>query len=167
MVLRVTVLSIIFLYIENISSSCDEVFSKRFSKEYIILKNQILKQRDDCISGVVLQSKFDGSFYCVSKNQNVAKAENMHCLRKTQEDCQCGKENPPPSRTNRIMYPTGMISEFYIKVICKSVAVCLCAPLDVRFLNCILTHNWLCLNMNLVWIFVLPCTCIRGFFSGM
>ena len=144
MVLRVTVLSIIFLYIENISSSCDEVFSKRFSKEYIILKNQILKQRDDCISGVVLQSKFDGSFYCVSKNQNVAKAENMHCLGKTQEDCQCGKENPPPSRTNRIMYPTGMISEFYIKVIRKSVAVCLCAPLVMYYflhLSCSFKHQ--------------------------
>ena len=115
--IRVTVLSLIFLYVQNISSSCDHVFSKRFSKEYIILKNETLEIRAECLSGVVLQSKFDGLFYCVAKNQNVSKAENMTCMAQTklktrsmqtQEDCQCGIENPPPSSTNRIMYPTGM-----------------------------------------------------------
>ena len=108
MVTVVTVLSLIFLYIENISSLCDHVFSKRFSKEYIISKNETLDIRDDCLSGVVLQSKIDGVFYCVAKNQNVSKAEKMTCLAKTPEDCQCGIENPPPSSTNRIMYPAGM-----------------------------------------------------------
>ena len=74
------------------------------------MKNETLKLRDDCLRGVVLQSKFDGSFYCVSKsqNKNSAKAVDLTCLTKTPHDYQCGKENPPPSGTNRIMYGLGM-----------------------------------------------------------
>ena len=108
MIRIVTVSSLIFLFIKNATSVCDNVFAKRFSKEFLILKNETLKIRDDCLSGVVLQSKFDGSFYCVSKRQNRAKAENLTCLAKTPQECQCGKENSPPSSTNRIMYGTGM-----------------------------------------------------------
>ena len=108
MVMRVIVLSLMFLYTKSISSFCDHMFSKRFSKEYIIRKNVTFKFRNDCLSGVVLQSKFDGSFYCLSKNQNFDRAEKVTCLVKEEEDCQCGKENPPPSSNNRIMYPAGI-----------------------------------------------------------
>ena len=110
MIKTVTVSSLILLYIKNVTSVCDNVFSKRFSKEFLIMKNETLKLRDDCLSGVVLQSKFDGSFYCVSltMSQNSAKTEHLTCLAKTPQDCQCGKENPSPSSANRIMYPTGM-----------------------------------------------------------
>ena len=94
---------------KSVTSVCENVFSKRFSKEFLIMKNETLKLHDDCLSGVVLQSKFDGSFYCVSKSQNSDKAENLTCLAKTpQQHCQCGKENPPPSSANRIMYGSGM-----------------------------------------------------------
>ena len=108
MIGTVTVSSLILLYLKNVTSVCDNVFSKRFSKEFLIMKNETLKLRDDCLSGVVLQSKFDGSFYCVSKSQNSDKAENLTCFTKTNKDCQCGTENPPPSSVNRIMYGTGM-----------------------------------------------------------
>ena len=110
MVMRVIVLSLMFLCTKSVSSICDHVFSKRFSKEYITRKNVTFELRDDCMSGVVLQSKFDGSFYCLSKNQNFDRVEKMTCLVKEDEidDCQCGKENPPPSSNNRIMYPAGM-----------------------------------------------------------
>ena len=110
MAIRVIVLSLMFLYTKSVSSICDHMFSKRFSKEYITRKNLTFKLCDDCLSGVVLQSKFDGSFYCLSKNQNFDRAEKMTCLVKEDEidDCQCGKENPPPSSNNRIMYPAGM-----------------------------------------------------------
>ena len=109
MIRAVTVSSLIFLFMKNVTSVCENVFSKRFSKEFLVLKNETLKLRDDCLSGVVLQSKFDGSFYCVSKSQNSDKAENLTCLAETKnQDCQCGTENPPPSSTNRIMYGTGM-----------------------------------------------------------
>ena len=107
MIRVVTISSLIFLFMKNVTSVCDNVFAKRFSKEFLIMKNETLKLRDDCLSGVVLQSKFDGSFYCVSKSQNSAKAENLTCLAETNQDCQCGTENPPPSSTNRIMYGTG------------------------------------------------------------
>ena len=110
MAIRVIVLSLMFLYLESVSSFCDHVFSKRFSKEYIIRKNVTFELRDDCLSGVVLQSKFDGSFYCLSKNQKFDRTEKLTCLVKDgkEVDCQCGIENPPPSSTNRIMYPAGM-----------------------------------------------------------
>ena len=104
---------------KNVTSVCDNVFAKRFSKEFLIMKDETLKLRDDCLRGVVLQSKFDGSFYCVSKskNKNSAKAVDLTCLTITPPDCQCGKVNPPPSGTNRIMYGSGMSiknSPYYI-----------------------------------------------------
>ena len=121
MIRTLTLSSLIFLFIKNVTSVCDNVFSKRLSKEFFILKNKPFfdasinrtigfKSRDDCFSGVVLQSKFNESYYCVSKNQqNSAKAEKLTCFAKTkQHDCQCGIENPPPSSTNRIMYGTGI-----------------------------------------------------------
>ena len=109
MIRTVTVSSLIFLFVKNVTSVCDNVFAKRFSKEFLIMKNETLKLRDDCLSGVVLQSKFDGSYYCVSKSQNSDEAEKLTCLAKTpQQHCQCGKENPPPSSANRIMYGSGM-----------------------------------------------------------
>ena len=100
---------------KNVTSVCDNVFAKRFSKEFLIMKNETLKLRDDCLSGVVLQSKFDGSFYCVSKSQNSDKAVDLTCLKKSPQDCQCGKENPPPSGTNRILYGSGMSIKFMCK----------------------------------------------------
>ena len=68
-----------------------------------------MAMRDDCLSGVVLKSKFDGSFYCVSQKQKNGKVENLTCLSDTEAECQCGEENPPPSSSNRILYATGMI----------------------------------------------------------
>ena len=95
------------LFINNVAMSCDDVFAKRFSKEFIMRKN-LLPSRPDCLSGVVLQSKFDSSFYCLSKNQSVGRAEKLTCLTANSlKNCECGKENPPPSSGNRIMYPTG------------------------------------------------------------
>ena len=111
MVRGVTVFSLIFLNIITVTSMCDNVYSKRFSREFIIIKNETLMRmtdlRNDCRSGVVLQSKFDGSFYCISQNVNTSKAEKMTCLQNTEEECECGVENPPPSSTNRIINPTG------------------------------------------------------------
>ena len=79
------------------------------------MKNETLATRNDCLSGIVMQSKFSGSFYCLSKNQNIVKAENLTCLAvKTQEHCECGQENPHPSSTNRIMYPTGNRHPYFI-----------------------------------------------------
>ena len=98
---------IFFYFTKDVASSCDDVFAKRFSKEFILVKN-LLPSRPDCLSGVVLQSKFDSSFYCLSRNQSVGKAEKLTCFTaNTLKNCECGKENPPPSSDNRIMYPTG------------------------------------------------------------
>ena len=100
---------IFFLFMESVHLICDDVFSKRFSKEFIIVKNKtLIISRDDCLSGVLLQSKFDSSFYCVALHPNTAKSEKLTCFKDNSlENCECGKENPPPSSSNRIMYPTG------------------------------------------------------------
>ena len=109
---------IFFLFIESVYLFCDDVFSKRFSKEFVIVKNRTLRvSREDCLSGIILQSKFDSSFYCVAINPNTAKSEKLTCFKANSlENCECGKENTPPSSSNRIMYPTGAtIIEFMLE----------------------------------------------------
>ena len=97
------------LCLNEVFPKCLDVSFIRISNEFIVVKNKSIQVNPECISGVLMEKKIDRSLYCIKRQPARERTSKIKCFpeKRSQERCECGKENPPSLSHNRIMFPTG------------------------------------------------------------
>lgn len=100
---------IMLLCLNEVFPKCLEVSFIRSSNEFVVVKNRSIQLNPECISGVLMKKKLDESLFCIKRQPARERTHEIKCFpeERSQERCRCGKENPPSSGHNRIMFPTG------------------------------------------------------------